>query len=34
MGVRELSEREARGEHRGYHARVLDAYESEYGCNG
>ena len=34
IGVRELSDREARAEHRRYHVRVLDAYASEYGCNG
>lgn len=34
LGVRKLSDREARAEHRGYHVRVLDASESEYGCNG
>ena len=34
LGVRKLSDREARAEHRHYHARMLDASESEYGCNG
>ena len=34
LGVRKLADREARAEHRRYRVRVLDASESEYGCNG